>query len=135
MPKVKVDMTGAKKDIEALPSAVYPLQILEIEQKTGKDSGFPYLNVTCQIIDGEYEGRRAFGMVTLPDPGRKPEGNASARRSYGKFLVAVGEDPETDDYDTDDAIGARVNGNIVKETNEETGEERSSIKTFMPYNP
>lgn len=132
MPKVKVDMTGASKEIEAIPSGVYEGTIVDIELKEAQASGFPYMQVAVNIDDGEYTGRRVYGNVHLPHDGRKAEGQSAAKRSLGKYNVALGRDPEDGDFDTDDDLNAKVKVNVKKQAATEEYEERSQIQSFLP---
>lgn len=135
MPEYNIDMSGAEKAIEAVPTAVYQLQIVEIEEKeageNAKTPGAPYFNVQCEITEGDYMGRMVWGMVQIPSPMRDKKGQDAAIRSLGNFLKCMTGSAETNKFSTDDFLGVEFKGFVKKEDGKDGNDDRSGIKKFL----
>jgi hypothetical protein len=55
-PADQVDLTQPERT--PIPEGVYTLMIANICERTGKDSGVPYHEVTLEIVEGERQGRK-----------------------------------------------------------------------------
>ena len=59
-----IDTSQVQDDREALPAGEYVVRIIESEVKASK-SGGSYLELTIQVEDGPFKGRKFWEMVTL----------------------------------------------------------------------
>ncbi len=98
-------------DFEPLDPGVYDFRVSKIEQKIGKNSGKPYLNIELECLDDDYLGRRVFDICSL--------GESSLWRLKA-FAESCGVDIE-DEFDTDDFVGEECNATIDIETNDQYG--------------
>jgi len=64
---IRMDLTGVEAggDFEPIPNGAYPCTVFDVEQRTGKDSGQPYLSVQFKVQGGEYDGRRLWSNYSL----------------------------------------------------------------------
>lgn len=122
MPKLTIDATDAKA-FEPIPSGTYDAKILEIaDPKQGAKA--QYINITFEIEDGEYVGRRVWrifviegkGVVFLMDLIAKATGEA----------IEVGELTE---FDTDDLLGKHVR--VVVEEDEYEGKPKAEVVKIL----
>lgn len=82
-------------NFEAIPAGWYPAVIVESERKptkAAKESGDPadgeYLNLTLQIIDGQYKNRTVFDLLNLWN--RSEQAVAIAKGTLSSICRAVG---------------------------------------------
>ena len=56
-------------NFELIPPGTYSFEVDNMEVKTGKTSGKPYLNMTYKVVDDEdVAGRKVFDIISLaPD--------------------------------------------------------------------
>lgn len=110
---ISVDFTG----IEAggggggrlLPEGPIKLELTEIEEKEGEESGKPYLQLAFEVPDGEeFAGTKAWDNMSL-----QPQALWKLRG----FLEAAGVETVDGpmDIDTDELIGVVVTANIIHE--------------------
>lgn len=107
---IKVDFTGVTTEGggRLLPEEQFKFEVKDVEQEVGADSGEPYLKMTFEVVDGEFEGTKAWDNMTL-----QPQGLWKLRG----FMEAAGletVDGEMD-IDPDELIGLVVLGNVIHE--------------------
>lgn len=107
---IKVDFTGveASGGGRLLPEGPLQLEVEEVEQREGEDSGKPYLAFTFTVSEGDYEGTKAWDNMSL-----QPQSLWKLRG----FMEAAGletVDGEMD-IDPDELIGLNVMADIVHE--------------------
>jgi len=73
---------------EPLPAGRYLACITESEMKTTKNGGGQYLNLTFQVMDGEYRGRKLWARLNLKNPSAQAE--QIARGQLSAICRAVG---------------------------------------------
>ena len=124
MAKLRVDFTNVES-FEVLPTDVYPVVITNIEEKTGKTSGQPYLNIEMTVTEGEYEGRKLWGMVSF---------SPKAAFKVKEFLIACGVSTEdlggNYDVEPEDYIGTELMISVVVDQYE--GRENNKVDAFLP---
>ena len=127
MPKIKADLRDVKDLSQAAPAAIYPVEVKKIEQKIGKESGNPYLNLQLEVLDGEWEGKTFFSVLTMPPDKKK-------WFSLKQFATALGYDLDAEnlDIDTDEWIGAKLSIRVNKVYNEEQKKDQNEIKQYLP---
>jgi len=111
LPKSLADVED--NDFEPIDPGVYDFRVAKIEQRTGKTSGKPYLNIELECLDEDFTGRRVFDICSL--------GESSLWRLKA-FAVACGVDIE-DEFDTDDFIGEECSATVDIESSEEYGDQ------------
>lgn len=98
---------------ELIPSAEYALEVNNIEQKVGGDSGADYLSFTFKIIDDDdFTGRVLWDNVSL-----QPQ----ALFKLKQLSISAGIDI-AEDFDTEDFLGAVVLGVVGDEPQKKNGE-------------
>jgi hypothetical protein len=55
-------------DFEPLPAGKYPAVIIESEMKANKAGTGHYLQLTFEVIDGTFKGRRVWARLNLDNP-------------------------------------------------------------------
>jgi len=73
---------------EVLPAGEYQAMITDSEMKTTKNGNGEYLQLTVEIIDGEYKGRLLWERLTLKHPNAKTV--EIAQRTLSAICRAVG---------------------------------------------
>jgi len=53
---------------DPIPAGKYPAVIIESEMKTTKSGTGRYLELTFEVIDGEYHGRKVWARLNLENP-------------------------------------------------------------------
>jgi hypothetical protein len=79
---VEGESQGAS-DFVALPAGIYTAVITDSQLKPNKNGQGSHLSLTCQVIDGEYEGRLVWGNLTVQNA------NADAERIGRAQLAAL----------------------------------------------
>lgn len=116
LPKNLQDVTS---DFEPLDPGSYEFEVRKVEEKKGKNSGKPYLNIELECLDEDYAGRRVFDIISL--------GEACLWR-LKQFAEAADISIDTE-FDTDDFEGETVTAVVEIEENEEYGE-RNRVREF-----
>jgi hypothetical protein len=57
--------------MEAVPAGSYPVRITDTEIKQTKNGNGRYLQITLDIIDGEFKGRKLFDRLNLWNPNQQ----------------------------------------------------------------
>lgn len=80
---------STESQFAALPNGDYPVTITDSEMKDTKDGTGQYLQLTLEVIDGPYKGRKLWDRLNLVNS------NATAveiaQRSLSQICHAVGE--------------------------------------------
>lgn len=107
---IKVDFTGVEAGGggRVLPEGPIQLELKEIEEKEGEESGKPYLEFALEVVDGEYEGTKVWDNMSL---------QSQALWKLRGFMEAGGHATEDGpmQIDPDDLIGTVVMGDIIHE--------------------
>lgn len=108
---IKVDFTGVSTEGggRLLPEDQYQLELMEIEEKEGQDSGQPFLEFTFEVVDeGEYKGTKAWDNLSLVP---------KALWKLRQFMEAGGHATEDGpmDIDPDVLVGTVVTADIIHE--------------------
>lgn len=118
-----IDFTGVSSGFEVIPEGQYPVAVFKIEQKDGQ-SGFPYLNWTLKIQEGDQANRNLFFMTSL-----KPEALWKLKES----LLALGYDKEelkgNFDFDPQALCGTECIAEVIHE--EYKGETRDRVAKLI----
>ena len=122
---IHIDFSNVEDAFEPLPTGAYPVQVTAVEVRDGQ-SGFPYLNWTFEVQDGEFTGRKLWGVTSL---------SPKALWKLKEFLKAVGEDETTlgrEDFDLDpDAyIGKTILAGVTQESYE--GKIQNRVDSYQP---
>ena len=114
------NVTGG--NFEPIPAGDYVLEIENIEEQVSK-AGNNMLNITFNVAEGEYAGRKIFEFYVLTE---------KALWKMKDLLIALGIDTEGQvDIDIDDLEGEMFIGNV--EIQEQRGYEPSNkINTHKP---
>ena len=114
------NVTGG--NFEPIPAGDYVLEIENIEEQVSK-AGNNMLNITFNVAEGEYAGRKIFEFYVLTE---------KALWKMKDLLIALGIDTEGQvDIDIDDLEGEMFIGNV--EIQEQKGYEPSNkINTHKP---
>ena len=73
---------------DPIPAGKYQAVITESEEKATKNGGGTYLQLTFEIIDGEYKGRKVWERLNLANP--NAQAVAIARGRLSAICRAVG---------------------------------------------
>jgi hypothetical protein len=73
---------------DPLPAGKYLACITESEMKVTKNGGGQFLNLTFQVLDGEYKGRKLWARLNLKNP--NPQAEQIARGQLSALCRAVG---------------------------------------------
>jgi Protein of unknown function (DUF669) len=113
---------------EPLPAGNYPVEVIESTVDDTKNGLGRLLKVTLRVIDGEYEGRRIWGHITIRHQNEVAQ--RIGQQLLGALCNAAGAGPIED---TEDLHGIPVTAKIVIE-NDKTGQygPRNVIRGFMP---
>ena len=61
----------AQQDFGAIPTGKYLAQIVDSDMKPTKKNDGHYLELTYEIVDGEYKGRKLWSRINLDNPNAK----------------------------------------------------------------
>lgn len=73
---------------EPLPAGKYLACIVESEMRTTKKGGGQFLNLTFEVIDGQFKGRKVWSRLNLKNP--NPQAEQIARGQLSAICRAVG---------------------------------------------
>lgn len=73
---------------EALPAGDYPVIVVDSEMKTTRDNRGQYLQLTLEVIDGPYKGRKMWDRLNLDNPNQQAV--EIAQRQLSQICHAVG---------------------------------------------
>lgn len=122
---VKVDFTGVSTEGggRLLPEDTYKFEVKEVTQETSDKSGEDYLAFTFEVVDGEFEGTKAWDNMSL-----QPQALWKLR----SFMEAAGEETEDGEMEIDpqDFVGLVVQANVIHEPYK--GKEKHRIDTYSP---
>lgn len=78
-----------REDFSPIPTAEYPAQIIDSDLKPTKANTGHYLELTFEVTDGEYKGRRVWSRLNLDNP--NPKAVEIAQRDLSAICHAVGK--------------------------------------------
>lgn len=85
----EVDTEGSGSgSFEPLPAGWYPVVIIDSEEKETRAGNGSYLQLTLEVIDGEYKGRLLWARLNLNNPNAKAV--EIAQRDLANICKAVG---------------------------------------------
>lgn len=103
-----------------LPDGVYEVVVEDVEDKEGKDSGIPYMNLRLSVRrNGRPVGGSVWDIVSMSD-------NAAFR--LAQFLDAVGA-PEDGDVASQWFKGKKAFAKLITDTYND--EPRNKVKTYL----
>ncbi|MCX5682321.1 MAG: DUF669 domain-containing protein, partial [Planctomycetota bacterium] len=73
---------------EPLPAGKYLACIVESEMKATKNGAGQFLNLTFQVLDGEFKGRKVWARLNLKNP--NPQAEQIARGQLSALCRAIG---------------------------------------------
>jgi len=132
MPKLKLDLRGVKAGSEPIPDGRYPVEVVDADIKTGKESGQPYLWLHLRVTEGEQENRRVFFQGTLNSESQ------GLGITMGSINALMGEDVTGKQFelDTDELVGLEADAIVVIEDPTEEGQDpRNRVKNLKPIDP
>ncbi len=112
----------------ALPPGKYQAVIVESEQKETKKGDGHYLNITFEIIEGEFEKRKVWARLNLDNPSDVAVGIARAELSA--ICRAVGHQGKL--LDSTQLHDLPLVIRLIKKKDQASGEERNEIKGYEP---
>lgn len=80
--------TGSGGEFEPLPAGWYPVMITDSEERETKAGTGSYLQLTLEVIDGEFKGRLLWARLNLNNP--NPKAVEIAQRDLANICKAVG---------------------------------------------
>lgn len=89
MAGLNLDMTGVSpaEERSAIPAGEYLAVITESEMKTTKSGNGQFLQLTFEVIEGEFKGRKVWHRLNLNNP--NSQAVEIARRELKAIMVAV----------------------------------------------
>ena len=134
MAKIKQDLRDVKDLSQACEAGVYQCIVKKIEQKIGKESGNPYLNVQLEVEDGPWEGKTFFSVLAMP-------ADVNKWFAIKQFAEALGYDTSSEalNVDTDEWVGAKINVRVnkvldeYKTTDEANPIYKNEVKQYFQY--
>lgn len=122
------DQVPPSTGFDAIPPGKYQAVIIESEQKeTSKKNGH-YLNLTFEIIEGEFEKRKVWARLNLDNPSDVAVGIARAELSA--ICRAVGHQGKL--VDSTQLHDLPLTIRVIKKKDQQTGEDRNEIKGYEP---
>lgn len=107
----------------------YQLRIINAENKIGKTSGVPYMNIALEIVS-EPKAKNIYHSLFLPASGDDEKKRNTKLSTLQNFFKAFGIEI-TDNFDIKSMIG-NVGWVILKETKDEYGEKNEIKKVVVP---
>lgn len=120
---IKLDFSNVTGgSFEPIPAGDYVMEIEEVEDQVSK-AGNEMLNITFNVAEGEYEGRKIFEFYVLTE---------KALWKLKDLLVALGIDADgTVSLDSQDLVGEMFIANV--DIQEQEGyDPQNRIKTHKP---
>jgi hypothetical protein len=78
-----------REDFTPLPTGEYPAQIVDSDMKPTKKNDGQYLELTFEIADGEFKGRKVWSRLNLDNP--NPKAVEIAQRDLSAICHAAGK--------------------------------------------
>ncbi len=90
MAKLNFDLNAveAQSDFSPIPAGVYPARIKDVEDKPTKAGNGMYVQLTWEVIDGQYKGRLIWDRLNLFNPNKTAV--EIAQRSLKSICLATG---------------------------------------------
>jgi hypothetical protein len=112
MPRIEADFSTIAAGNEPLPDNDYRCTIVDIEEKTTKESQLPALNITLEVGDEqhpEFTGRYLFDFIVLQTKEGKPNRmGLSQLKAYAVATLGEEEASSPEGIDTDGMKGGTV---------------------------
>ena len=116
-----------RKAFDPIPAGKYVCVITESEEKETKKGDGSYLQLTVQVIEGEYENRKLWDRLNLNNP--NDQAVAIARSTLSAICRATGVMMLTDSAQLHDIPFV---AKISQVKNKESGEMTNEIKGYEP---
>ena len=127
MPKAAVDFSKVSS-FEPVPTGIYNLRIMKVEEKEKSDGTSKYWNVEFKIDDGEFEGRKLWSICSLAlDDNGFPKGMWIMKA----IQEAAGLSTELSEVDSDLWIGVVVKAEVEKKYDSYSEKDKNNIKKFL----
>lgn len=120
-----VDFTDVEISVfDPVPGGRYLVNVTEAEIREGQESGVPYLALTLNVIDGDYEGRKLWDNMSF---------SPKALWKLKGFLLASGyeEDDVAGEFevDPDEFLEAEYDV-VVGVSKDSQGTSRNNIRSY-----
>jgi len=113
--------------LDPVPAGKYEALITESDFRETKSGSGQYLQLTFQVVGGEYEGRLLWSRLNLVNP--NPQAVQIAQAELSAICRAVGVMAPTDSSDLHDRP---LMIKVVCKKREDTGDIINEIKGYMP---
>lgn len=125
MPRLTLDLNDVKDFAPIEDGTPLPTKIAEIGEAKKASTGGYYVDVTFEVIDGEFLGRKLWKNYMLTGKG------AGFTRQLYKAATGTDLEPGSSvDIDTDDLLGAHVT--VIVENEDYNGEPRPRPGKVLP---
>lgn len=128
MAKLKLNLKDIKATTDPVPAGRYPIEVVDADIKTGKESGQPYLWLHLKITEGEQKNRRVFFQGTLN------QDSQGLGISFSSINALLGQDVTGQEFelDTDDLIGEEALA-VVDVEDGQDGDPRNRVKYLRVF--
>jgi len=121
---IRIDFSNVKA-FEPLPSGVYDVVVVEVEERDGPKA--PYLNWTLEVQGGEYANRKVWTITSLSE---------DAAWKMAEALIAFGVDEEAIkslnfEFEPEDYIGVECRAAVFQE--DYNGRMVNKVSKLLPY--
>lgn len=123
---IKGSEKKSNTDFAPLPKGAYNVSLYDCALKESK-SGGEYINMQFRVIDGQFEGRVIFDMITTKNASAKAVEIGMQRLK--DFANATGL---PDQFDLGDMHGKKLNVYVKIEQSEQYGD-KNKVTSYMPY--
>jgi hypothetical protein len=120
-----VDPTSS---FDPIPAGEYVARIAESEMKATKSGNGQYLQLTIEVCDGRYKGRKLWARLNLDNPNQ--EAVEIARRELSQICHAVGV---MKPRDSAELHGTPLAIKVTCKADKNTGEMQNEIKGYAKY--
>ena len=124
------DDVPARDNFDPIPNGEYPAVIIASEEKPTKAGTGSYLNLTFEIIEGDYAKRKVWDRLNLNNP--NDVAVSIARATLSSLCKAVNV-PRL--LNTTQLHDLPVLIKVVQKKNDQTGDMGNEIKGYKPINP
>lgn len=126
---LKPDMFNGVYEPKSVAEGEYQLRIINAEDKVGKTSGTPYMNIALEIVS-EPKAKNIYHSLFYPAQGDDEKKRNTKLSSIQNFMKAFSIEI-TDNFDIKSMIG-NLGWAILKETNDEFGIKNEIKKVILP---
>lgn len=109
MPIIEMeDIDNVSSELQDIvPDGQYPCIVRKVEVKDNKEKPGQRINITCEITEGDYQGKNQWVSIGIPNPDMTPRGQDFCKRLYKRFIIACGLEP-VKSFDTNMLMGRPV---------------------------